>query len=148
MPANECIPYKIPGETFTAKASAAVKGKRFVKISGNRTGGGGQGAAGATTVGVGLSSDVENLYQVAQCVAKDQCIGVAGWDAAITAELKVYGKGHGVILPVVAGAAIVAGAEVESDAEGRAITLAAGKALGICMTAVAAANEDAEILVY
>jgi hypothetical protein len=148
MPANECIPFKEPGASFTARCSAAVTGKRFVKISGNRTGGGGQGAAGSTTVGVGLSADPENVYKVAQCVAKDQCVGVSGWDAASGAETKVFGKGKGIILPIRAGAAIAAGVEVESDAEGRAITLAAGKALGYCMTAVAGAEEDAEILLY
>lgn len=144
----DCIPYKEPGSAFTAKTSAIVKGKRLVKVSGNRTGGGGQGAAGATTIGVGLSTDLENLYKVAQCVAKDQCVGVAGYDAASGAEVKVYAKGKGIILPITAGAAIVAGKEVESDAEGRVIPLAEGKAVGYCMTAVAAAEEDAEILLY
>jgi hypothetical protein len=145
---NECIPYKEPGASVTARCSAAVKGKRLVKVSGNRTGGGGQGAAGSVTVGVGLSTDLENLYKVAQCVAKDQCIGVSGWDSVINGEVKVFLKGKGIVLPITAGAAIAAGAEVESDAEGRVITLAAGKAIGYCMTAVAAEGEDAEILLY
>lgn len=148
MPANECTPFKEPAVSFTARCSAAVTGKRFVKVSGNRTGGGGQGAAGSTTVGVGLSSDAENVYKVAQCVAKDTSVGVSGYDGANGAEIKVFGRGKGLILPITAGAAIAAGAEVESDAEGRAITLAAGKALGYCMTAVAALGEDAEILYY
>lgn len=146
--ANECIPYKLPGISVSAKASAAITGKRFVKISGNRTGGGGEGAAGATTVGVGLSTDLENLYLVAQCVAKDQCFGVSGFDAAINGELKVYKKAAGVIVPVTSGAAIAAGAEVESDAEGKAITLAAGKALGYCLNGVSGANKDTEIILY
>jgi hypothetical protein len=148
MPANECIPYKTLADTFTARCSATVTGKRFVKVSGNRTGGGGGGAEGSTTVGVGLSTDPENVYKVAQCVAKDKAVGVSAWDGASGAEIKVYACAHGNIIPITAGAAIAAGAEVESDAEGRAITLAAGKALGYCMTAVAEAGKDAEILFY
>lgn len=146
--ANECVPYKLPAISVSAKATAAIAGKRFIKISGNRTGGGGEGAAGATTVGVGLSTDLENLYQVAQCVAKDNCFGVSGYDTPINGEVKVYKKAAGIIVPVTAGAAIVAGVEVESDAEGKAITLAAGRALGMCLNAVSGANKDAEILLY
>lgn len=147
MPANECIPFKEPAATFTARCSAAVTGKRFVVVSGDRTGGGGGGAEGSVTVGVGLSTDAENVYKIKQAGAKVAVVGVSGWDAASGAETKVFGRGHGTILPVTAGAAIAAGVEVESDAEGKAITLAAGIAVGQCMTK-AAEGKDAEILLY
>jgi hypothetical protein len=48
---------------------------------------------------------------------------------------------------VVCGATITAGQEVQSDANGAAIPLAAGKANGIAMTGAAAAA-DAEIKLY
>jgi len=148
MPASECIPFFFPSDTWTAKASGAVSGKRFVKIGATRTGGGGEGAAGATTVGVGLSTDLENLPVVKRTVAKDKAVGVAGWDAADKAEVKIYSRGAGIRLPVTSGAAITAGEEVESDAEGRAIPLAAGAALGMAFVTVAGANLDVEILFY
>lgn len=150
MPANECIPYKMPAITFTAKATAAITGKRFVVISGDRTGGGGPGAAGSTTVGAGLSSDVENVYRVKLAGAGVAAVGVSGWDAAINEELKVYGAVSGVILPVKAGEALVAGDEVMSNATGEAVKYVEGatkKAIGMAMTKAANA-EDAEIKLY
>ena len=131
---NECLPFKESGSAVTAKATAAVTGKRFVKISGDRTG------------GPSLSTDVENVYQVAPAAAGDRAIGVAGWDAATGELVKIYTK-PGIIVPVTAGAALTAGQEVQSDATGQAIVLAAGKALGIVMSA-AASGADAEIKLY
>ncbi|HJU70380.1 MAG TPA: DUF2190 family protein [Paucimonas sp.] len=52
---------------------------------------------------------------------------------------------HGEIL-VEAGAAIVAGAEVESDATGRAITKDAGIAFGVARDAAAAAGDIIRVL--
>ena len=51
----------------------------------------------------------------------------------------------GVIL-VEAGAAVAAGAQVESDAQGRAITLASGAANGRALDAAAAAGDVIRIL--
>lgn len=151
MPANECIPFKEPGSTFTARASAAVSGKRFVSISGDRTGGGGGGAEGSTTVGVGLSTDAENVYKVKLGVgATGNAIGVSGWDAASGAELKVFAIRKGVIVPVKAAEAIEAGVEVMSNSEGEAVKYVEGankKPLGTTMTKVAS-GLDAEILLH
>lgn len=148
MAANECIPYYEPSATFTAKASGAVTGKRFVKPSANRTGGGGEGAAGATTIGVGLSTDLENLPVLKRTGAKEAAAGVAGSDAADKGEFKVYGRGHGTRLPITAGAEVKAGEEVMSDAEGRAVAVSSGVALGLCINGVTEAGKDAEILLY
>lgn len=148
MPANECIPYKSLADTITAKCSAAVVGKRFVVVSGDRTGGGGGGAEGSTTTGVGLSTDPDNVYKIKQAGAKVAALGVAAYDAAENALVKVFARGVGNILPITAGGAFAAGEEVESDAEGRAVKLAEGKALGMAMTKSPGAGKDAEILFY
>lgn len=145
--ANDCIPFKELATAVTAKASAAVSGKTLVVISGDRTGGGGGGAEGSSTVGVGLSTDLENLYQVKVCGAGAKAFGVAGYDAAINAEVKLFLASHGIILPIVAGEALTAGWEVESNAEGKLVKLAAGKAVGLVLTK-AASGKDAEILFY
>lgn len=128
---NDCIPYKRPGEDLSAKATAAITGKRFVKISGNRTS------------GPLLSTTSEgSVYQAAPAVLGDRAIGVAAWDAALNDIFSIITAG---VVPVTSGAAIVAGAEVQSDANGQAVTLAAGKSLGVCLNGVAGAGVDAEI---
>lgn len=129
--ANDCIPFFRPGEDLSAKCTAAVTGKRFVKVSGNRTSGPGLAATGEGSV-----------YQVAQAVAGDRAIGVSAWDGALNEIINVIVAG---IVPVTAGAAIVAGNEVQADANGQAIPLAAGKSLGVAMTAASGAGVDAEI---
>lgn len=132
MPANECLPYKEPGSAITFKATAAVTGKRFVAVSGNRTG------------GPGLSTDLANVYQCAHSGAGGAAVGVSKYD---TANGALGGAIRGGIVPVEAGAAIAAGASVQSDATGRAITwdgTLASKRLGVCMNG-AAGGADAEI---
>lgn len=131
--ANDCIPFKEPGSAVTGKATAAITGKRFLSISGNRTGGG----AG------GLSTDLANVYQVAPTGAGLRAIGVAKNDAANGSLVGIHTQ-PGIIVPVTAGATLTAGQEVQSDATGQAIPLAAGKSLGVAMTG-AAAGADAEI---
>ena len=51
------------------------------------------------------------------------------------------------IVPVTAGAAITAGQEVQSDATGQAIPLAAGKPAGLAMSG-AAAGADCQVKIY
>ena len=129
---NECHPFHETGDV-SFQASAAVTGKRFVKISGSRQS------------GPGLSATAEGgNYVMAQAVSGDKAVGVAAYDSASGAKGACLGQ-PGKIVPVTSGAAIAAGAEVQSDALGKAITLAAGKSLGVCMTAVGAADVDAEI---
>lgn len=53
----------------------------------------------------------------------------------------------GIIVPVVAGAAVSAGAEVASDANGKAVTAIAGdRAFGIALTAATADLEEIRVL--
>lgn len=155
MAANECIPTKSPASTVSVQATAAVTGKRFVKISGPRVGGGLTGGTSqVTTAGPGygantLSGDVTDVYQVTPCsVSGEASLGVAGSDLAVGGPVgKVYKHGVGHILPVRAGAAITAGQEVQTDATGQAIPLAGGKALGYAVDS-AASGADCEISLY
>lgn len=129
--ANDCIPYKRPGQDITAKATAAITGKTFVRVSGNRTS------------GPGLAATAEgSVYQMAPCGAGLRAHGVAAWDAANGEQFNVIVAG---VVPVTAGAAITAGQEVEVDAAGKAIPLASGKAVGVAMSG-ASSGQDAEIM--
>lgn len=76
-------------------------------------------------------------------VAADATLGVANanYDAGEQAGVNASGE-----LLVEAGAAIAAGAVVQSDASGRAITLAAGVASGRARDAAAAAGDIIRIL--
>lgn len=132
MPVNECQPFYTSGR-ITYRATAAVTGKRFLKISGSRES------------GPGLSTTAEGgNYRMQQAVAGEAAVGVADKDVPNAGRGVCLGS-PGWVVPVTSGAAIAAGAEVQSDAAGKAITLAAGKSLGRCMTAVAGADVDAEI---
>lgn len=133
--ANECIPFKEPGSAVTAQATAAVVGKRFVRISGNRTS------------GPGLSATAEGgNYRVATANAAVRAFGVARRDAATGEKLGVWTQ-PGIIVPVFAEAAIAADAEVQVGAAGGVVPLAAGVAVGRCLSA-ALINTDAEIKLY
>jgi hypothetical protein len=70
-------------------------------------------------------------------------VGVAQMDAAIgdTIPVTVVGTDH-----VEAGAAVAAGALIEIDNQGRAITRAAGIALGRALEAAGAAGDRIEVL--
>jgi hypothetical protein len=132
MPVNECHPFYTDGR-ISYEATAAVTGKRFLKISGSRES------------GPGLSTTAEGgNYRMAQAVAGDKAVGVSDKDVPSGEKGVCLGQ-PGWVLPVTSGAAIAAGAEVQADAAGKAVTLAAGKSLGVCMTAVGGADVDAEI---
>jgi hypothetical protein len=119
--ANECIPLFRPGADVTAQTSAAVTGKRFVNISANRD---------ATT----------GLIVVGPCAAAARAWGVAAYDAPINSRVPVL-RGKGSIVPVTAGGTIAFGAMVEVDASQRAITLAAGVAVGRAIEAGTVGND-------
>ena len=119
--ANDLTPYEDPGDTATCYCETAVTGKRFVTVSGPK---------------------VDGLTQVSRSVAGERAYGVAARDAAIGANVMVFTEGD---VPVTSGAALTAGQEVQSDATGRAIPLAAGKSLGVVLDDVAGADLDAPI---
>ena len=135
MPTNVCMPYYEPGARLTADATAAVTGKRFVVISADRLSG----------PGLNNATDGGNI-RVAPAGAGVRALGVAEYDAGTGTKVGVIAT-PGTVVPVTAGGAIAAGAEVQCDATGQAITLAAGKALGLCLSA-AAGGADAQIKLY
>lgn len=110
--ANECIPAYRPGADVTATAGAGgVTGKTFVNIS----------AALDVAAGTPIT--------VVTATAAGQSVGVASRDAVQGAKLHVL-RNPGEVVPVTAGGTIALGAEVEVGANGRAVTLASGKARG------------------
>lgn len=133
--ANDAIEFYAPGGYISAKATAPVTGKRCVKISGNRTSG----------PGLSATSEGSN-YQVAHADAAGRIFGVAAWDAATGALVKII-KDPGTIVPIRCSAAIAAFQEVEVGASGQVIPRASGVAIGYATTA-ALINTDAEICLY
>ncbi len=79
---------------------------------------------------VGLTGNV--------CAAGAKALGTAETDADAGEQAPV--NTHGILL-VEAGAAIAAGAEVESNADGKAITKAAGASNGFALDAATAAGD-------
>jgi len=128
MPTNSLIPYFDDASNVTCTTTAATVGKTFVQISGN------------------LASD--NTISVATCGLGVRAFGVAEYNAASGAWTGVVRRG---IVPVTVGAvALVAGVEVQSDANGLAIAwtgVIGTRPLGICCTA-ANPGTDAMIALY
>ena len=75
--------------------------------------------------------------------AAERALGVPTTDFSAGEQASV--ATHGEIL-VEAGAAIAAGAEVESDASGRAVTKTTGVAFGVARDAAAAAGDIIRVL--
>lgn len=126
---NECIPFFEPGDRLTGYATAAVTGKRFVAISGDRQ----------------ANGDIS----IAPPAAGGRVFGVATYDAAIGQRTTIIRK-RGTVVPITStGAGIAAFAEVEVDATGRVLTKAAGVAVGYVITAAAAvAGTEAQVSLY
>lgn len=123
--ANETKPLFRPGQAVTALTTAAVTGKTCVAIS---------ATIDATT----------KLVKVATAGAGVRAFGVAGADIASGATGLIQ---RGGIIPVTAGAAITAGAEVEVGTGGKVITLASGKAVGMALE-TGANNVDCLVWFY
>lgn len=125
MATNPAVPFYSEGKEFTCHVGAGgVIGKRFVMVSGNA---------------------VSERPVVITPTAGAACLGVAGFDGAAGDGVTVYRKPN--VMPVKAGAALTAGQEVQTDASGQAIVLAAGKSLGIVL-ADAASGADAKIALH
>lgn len=123
--ANDNVGVYEPGVDLTGHCTAAVTGKRFVRISGDRT---------------------DGNISVAHATAAGRVAGVSKYDGAIGAKIAIA-RGNSRVTYVTAGGAIAAFAEVEVGANGTAVTKAAGIAVGYAVTA-AADGADAEISLY
>lgn len=130
MPTNESIPVFEPADRISAYCTAAVTGKTFVDISADIPGG---------PIGT------ENI-RVAQCAAGAKPVGVACYDGAIADIIPLHTDHSAILMP--AGAAITAGQEVQCDATGRPIPLAAGRPAGKALSTQATVGSDVLIKLY
>lgn len=128
--ANEAISFYEPGQNLTAVTSAAVTGKRFLAITGNRS----------------TASATKGNVTVAHATAAGRVCGVSQSDAANGALVGVL-RGNSRVVPVTASGAITAFQEVEVATGGKATAKASGVAVGYAITA-AADGDDAQISLY
>jgi hypothetical protein len=121
---NEVIPLYRPGNDITCKATEAVAGGTFVALSGALDGA---------------------LPQVKPAAAGSRAFGVAARDSVSSDANRVpVIRGSKIVIPVIAGAAVAFGDEVEVGANGRAIKKASGVAVG---RALAAGNTGAPVFI-
>lgn len=119
---NDAIPFFDPGATITGHVTAAVTGKRFVRISGART---------------------DGNVSVAPANAGADIFGVAAADAPVGSKVTILRPTA--VVPVTSAAALTAGASVTSDATGQVVAAAAGaRAVGRLLDDVAI-GEDAQV---
>ena len=109
--------YEIPNLRFSAEAGAAVERRRFVKINADEQG--------------------------VQASAGDVVVGASMVDAAKGEVLEIA---NGIIM-VEAAAAIEAGSEVQSDADGKAIPIDQGHVAGIAMTNASGSGALVSVLI-
>lgn len=102
-----------------------------------------EGLTYAVEAGADLSTSLNRFIKIN---SSGLAVLAGNGDKALGTLFEVAGLGgpasiqFGGIAKVIAGAAITAGAEVQSDANGAAITLAAGKAAGISLDGASAAG--------
>lgn len=128
--ANENIGVYEPGQDITGHCSAAVTGKRFLAITGNRQ-----------------TADGSNNITVAHATAAGRICGVSNADAASGKKVGIA-RGNSRVTFVTATAALTAFQEVEVGANGQAAPKSAGIAVGYAVTACSGAGVDAEISLY
>lgn len=142
-PSNIAQPYYDQGDELTAFCTAAVGGKTLVAISAARQAGGPNWSPQANLTSGDPTSG--GNVSIATCGAGAKHFGVAAYDQTTGNLVTVYRAPK--VVPIVAGAAIAFGQEVQSDANGHVIPLAAGKAVGLALDA-AASGADAQIALY
>lgn len=139
MPSNECIPYTEAAYTqkLTVHFTGNVTGKRFV------------GPLTTYQSGPALSATAEggNLQCAGAPSAGGQVGGVAGWDVTAPGKGQVI-RGGGTILPVMSGAAVTAGDELQVDASGRVIPETTGRSVGKAHSAVGGADLEVIVELY
>jgi hypothetical protein len=137
---NVCTPMFGADKPVTFHTTAVVVGKTFADISATI-----QSGPNIESVSLPSAFDGGNLC-AATCAAKGKAIGVFAYDRAEGEPVPVLYEA-GAIVPVTAGEAITAGEEVEVGANGKAIKLAAGKAVGKATT-TAANGKDCFVRLY
>lgn len=137
---NSCVPYYRPGQDVTVQATAAITGKRFVQITADRQAG---PLLNTSSTGGNIMAGLPSASGAAG--AAKACFGVASADCAVGDKVTTIRRGA--IAPVTAAGTIVAGAQVEVAADGRVVTLAAGIAVGMCVSGATSGN-DAQIDIY
>jgi hypothetical protein len=125
---NAIVPLFEPGGRVTCRATAAVSAGHFVSPSGFEQ---------DPAINVSTPMTGGNMIKVAHTGAGLKALGVAVWDASGDGETLAVIAQSKAIVPVVSSGAIAAGAEVESNATGVAITLASGRPLGLAVAAAA-----------
>lgn len=133
--ANDCIPLYETADV-SAITTGAVTGSRFVNIS----------ATVSSGPGLSTTSEGSNI-KVAHATAAGITFGVSRQDAASGAHVGVIGT-PGRIVPVTAGGAITAGAQVEVGTAGKAVTIASGVARGQAINTVAADGDTVYVKLY
>jgi len=135
---NPCIPYFDGGGDISAVAEAAVLGRRFVAVSDPQDG---------SSPAMGLDSTASGgRIKVSHAAAAAKPLGVASYDASIGAPLYVV-RGHKVVDVRAGATGVNAGVEVEVGANGTAIPLASGKAVGVALDNIANGS-DGPIALY
>src|SRR5438309_1001956 len=116
-PVNECVPRYRPADQLTGHATAAITGKRFLKIS------------GGFQAGPALNTSVSGgNVQVAHADPSDYTIGISNKDCASGSKLTIVGINGGTF-PVTADGTVTAGDKVMVGSAGKAKTLASGSAV-------------------
>lgn len=115
-----------PGQDLSAVASAPVTAGRFAKITGTR------GASGG--------------IPVAHADAGGRIAGVVKYDALSDGPVSLA-RGNSRVVKVKASGAIAAFAEIQVGADGQAVTLSSGKAVGYALSA-AASGAAVEVSLY
>lgn len=134
----EVIPKHAPGEAFTGRVvtGETVTGGCFVSVDADLS---------TDEAGALQGSDTPQGYPTVGHNAGVACLGVAARDRTAGQAVTIWGPGH--VLRVIAGAAIdvTAAQQLECDASGRVIPLAAGVPVARAMSD--AAGADAVVLV-
>lgn len=142
MPLNPCVElFTEIDDDLSVRATANVTGKTFGAISADI-----QSGPAVTTTALPSTWDGGN-FQAATCGAGLKADGVFAYDAAagVLVPLKAPGK----IVPVTSGAAITAGTEVMSDANGKAVPLTGtNRPCGKAFTTVTGSGLDVYVRVY